>query len=347
MKNLKTIIIILVVAGLGFLAYQLSTKSDGSQLADEALSDFAIKDTASIDKLIITDTEGSEGVTLVRNDGEWTTDGGDCVQQHLVHTLLETIKYIKVKAPVSKGSIETVNKNIAGHHQKMEIYQNGELKKTWYVGDPTQDQYGTFMLLKDAEKGKSPEPFIMHLPNMYGNLSTRFIADSRPYECSEIFAYEPEKIASVDVTIPDSSHLNFKVVAHGDNTFSVFNNGEAVDFDTTRVRNYLVGYRKIHFESHNYSLAGESLDSLKNSTPYYAINVTDMDGETNGIRIFKRRYLYEKLGLDGEPLEFDQDRVWVEMNNGKVVVGQYYVFGKLMRDIRFFTTRNYMPWAVP
>jgi hypothetical protein len=253
-----------------------------------------------------------------------------------------------VKSPVSKGAIENMNKSIAAHHQKMEIYQNGELVKTWYVGDPTQDQYGTFMLLKDAEKGKSPEPFIMHLPNMYGNLSTRFITDPKPFQCTEVFAFEPENIASVNVTIPDSAHFNYRVEANGDNSFSVFNNGKEVEsFDTTFVRAYLVGFRKIHFENHNYTLTEENLDSMKNSVPYYTIDVTLKDGETNGIRIFKRRYLYVKRGLVGQPLEFDQDRVWVELENGTVVVGQYYVFGKLMRDIRFFTGQDYEPWSVP
>ncbi|NOQ72999.1 MAG: hypothetical protein GQ574_13400 [Crocinitomix sp.] len=338
MKNIKTIIIILVLGGLAFTAWKLSDKGISSNLADEGLSDFAIKDTASIDKLVLTDTDGNPGVTVVRTAGGWTTAEGECVQQHLVQTLLETIKYIKVKGPVSKGAIETINKSLAAHNKKMEIYQNGKLTKTWYVGDPTQDQYGTFMLLKDAEKGKSPEPFIMHLPNMYGNLSTRFITSPLPFKCSEVFSYDPLDIASVEVTIPDSSHLNYKVVANSENSFSVFNNAVAVEvFDTSQVRNYLVGFRKVHFENHNYILSEESVDSLKNSTPFYTIKVTSKDGETKGVRIFKRKQQYQKIGLDGEQLEFDQDRVWVALEDGTVVVGQYYVFGKLMRDIRFFS----------
>jgi hypothetical protein len=337
MKNIKTIIIILVLGALAFTAYKLSDKPSGANMAGEALSDFAVKDTASIDKLVLTDTEGNPGVTVIRTDGGWTTEEGECVQQHLVQTLLETIKYIKVKGPVSKGSIETINKSLAAHNKKMEIYQNGKLTKTWYVGDPTQDQYGTFMLLKDEEKGKSPEPFIMHLPNMYGNLSTRFITSPLPFKCSEVFSYDPLEIASVEVTISDSSHLNYKVVANSENSFSLYNNDTPVEvFDTTQVRAYLVGFRKVHFENHNYTLSPESVDSLKKSPPFYAINVISKDGDSNSVKIYKRKQLYQKVGLDGELLEWDQDRVWVETNDGTIVVGQYYVFGKLMRSIRFF-----------
>ncbi|MFT5823936.1 MAG: hypothetical protein ACI8ZM_005202 [Crocinitomix sp.] len=347
MKNIKTIIIILVLGGLAFAAYKLSVKPAGSNLADQALSDFAVKDTASIDKLILTDTDGNPGVTVVRTAGGWTTAEGECVQQHLVQTLLETIKYIKVKGPVSKGSIETINKSLAAHNKKMEIYQNGKLTKTWYVGDPTQDQYGTFMLLKDEEKGKSPEPFIMHLPNMYGNLSTRFITSPLPFKCSKVFSYDPLDIASVEVVIPDSSYLNVEIIANSENSFSLSNNGASLSaFDTTQVRNYLVGFRKVHFENHNYILSGEQVDSLKNSTPFFTIKVNSKDGESNSVRIFKRKQQYKKVGLDGELLEFDQDRIWVELEDGTIVVGQYYVFGKLMRDIRFFAGPNFTDYLL-
>ena len=339
MKNINTIIIIVLVAGLGYLAYFLSNNDgSGAVMASEALSDFAIKDTSKIDKLILTDTEGNPGVTLIRVEGEWQSNEYACIQQHLVTTILETIKYIKVKSPVPEGAIENTNKNIAAHHIKMEIYENGKLSKTWYIGNPTQDQYGTYMLLKDPVKGKSPEPFIMHLPNMYGNLSSRFVTNPREFECTEVFVYDPLNIETVEVTQPDSTHLNFKIKALDENLFEVYNNETKLStFDTAHVRGYLVQYKKIHFEGHNYNLTEEMIDSIKNSTPYYTIAVNTKDGEQNAVRLFRRKYMIDKVGLDGELLEYDQDRLWVQLNDGRLVVGQYYVFGRLMRDIRFFT----------
>ncbi len=342
MKNFKTILIVLIVGGLGFFAYKLATGEKKSQMAAEALSDFAIRDTATIDRLVITDTDGNPGVDLKRVGNEWQTTDGDCIQQHLVGTILETIKYIKVKSPVPKGSIETINKMIAAHNKKMDIYQNGKLVKTWYVGDPTRDQYGTYMLLKDAEKGKSPEPYIMHLPNMNGNLSTRFVTNPQDLECTGVFNYDPATIATVNVTIPDSAHLNYKLVATGDNKFEVYNNETQVtEFDTTQVRRYLVNFRKIHFEHHNYVLSKAEVDSLVQSQPYYTINVALEGGETNNIRLFRRAGGPNRYGLDGELIKYDQDRLWVELQDGEVVSGQYHVFNKLMRDINFFKNVNY------
>lgn len=338
MKNLKTIGIIGLLAGLAFLAWYLNKGQDNSKLADHALSDFAIKDTATIDKLILSDTEGNAGITLVRTKTGWTTEKGDCVQQHLVHTILGTIRHIAVKGPVSKKAIETVNKNLTAHHRKMEIYVKGELTKTWYIGNPTADHYGTYMLLKDPVLGKSPEPFIMYMPNENGSLQSRFITNPLEFECSGIFNYDPLNVKSIDVQIPDSAHLNFKIVAQNENTFSLFNNQTAVSkFDTATVRSYILYYKKVHYESHNSLLNPSQVDSLKSTQPYYTIEVTTKADESKKIKLYRKRFVVARYGYDGELLEYDQDRLWVVLPDGRLVVGQYHTFDKLMRDVRYFT----------
>lgn len=338
MQKVKTIIIVIVVAALAFFAWKLANKDDSNtRLADKALSDFAIDDTASIDKLILTDTEGSPGVTLKREGRAWVSENGECIQQHLVWTILETIKHIKVKSPVGKEAIETINKNLTAHHKKAEIFQNGKLAKVWYIGNPTPDHYGTYMLLKDPELGKSPEPFITYMPTMHGSLRSRFITNPLEFECTGIFNYDLLNIKSVEVVQPDSSQHNFKIVCNDKNNFSLFSNGNEINgFDTTRVRSYLVAYQKIHFEHHNYEYTQHEIDSLREATPYFTIEVEDKGGDKNKVLLYKRKYHFEKMGLDGKPLEWDQDRCWVFLRDGRLTVGQYHVFDKLLRPLNFF-----------
>ena len=339
MRKVKLILIIAGVAILAFMAFTLSNQDDGnSRLSSEALSDFAISDTASIDELILTDTEGNEGVHLRREKGgEWQMDNGACVQQHLVQTMLATIKHIKVKSPVPSGSIENVNKNLTSHHRKVEIYQNGKIAKTWYVGQPTQDQYGTYMLLKDPEKGKSPEPFIMYQPNMFGNLESRFITNPLEFECTGIFTYNPSEIKSIEVQLPDSAQYSFKINVLDKNTFALLNNNKEIsNFDTSRVRDYILGYRKVHYEQHNYLVDSEAADSIKATTPWYIIEVIDNKGQKNRINCYKKHMVYEKYDYDGELIEYDRDRLWVKIADGRLVVGQFYAFDKVLRDLRFF-----------
>mgnify|MGYP007077385744 CR=1 FL=1 len=338
MKRFRGIFLIVIIAALAFIAFRLTTgDTSSSGMSSEALSDFAVDDTAKINKLILTDTEGNKGVTLLRNGSIWTDSEGNCVQQHLVQTILMTIKRIQVKSPVPKNSLETINKNLTTHHRKVEIYQEDQLVKTWYVGQPTPDQYGTYMLLKDPEKGKSPEPFVMYLPNMHGNLETRFITNPLEFECTEVFKYDPLNIKTVEVQLPDSAQYNFKITAINKNEFKLSNNGQNVpDFDTIRVRGYLVGFQKIHFEQHNYLIDKKSSDSLKATTPWYIIEVTDKQGESKKITCFKKKMTYERYDFDGELIEYDRDRLWVVIPDGRLVVGQFYVFDKILKDLRFF-----------
>lgn len=337
MKKFKTIVIFLLAGGLAFFAWYLGGSKGNSQLSDEALSDFAVNDTASIDKLILTDTEGSAGIELIRTAEGWTDKDGDCIQQHLVDLILKTIKHVKVKSLVPKETIETVNKNLTAHHKKMDIYLKGELIKTWYIGSATPDHYGTYMLLKDPEKGKSPEPFIMHMPNEHGSLTSRFITNPLEFECTGVFNYDPLDIKMIDLQIPDSMHLSFKIIANNENNFSLFNNGKPVDeFDTSKVRTYILFYKKAHFESHNTLLSPKQVDSLKAEVPFYTIEVQAKSGTSNKVLFYRKRFLEPRVGYDGEPLIYDQDRVWVVLNDGRLVVGQYHTFNKHMRTIRFF-----------
>ncbi|MBN4082089.1 hypothetical protein JYT21_00135 [bacterium AH-315-B15] len=341
MKHVKTIVVVLVVAGLAWFAWDLSRDKGNSKLADHSLSDFAIKDTASINRLIITDTDGNEGVTLSRNGGQWEMENYDCIQQHLVKIILETIKHVRVKGPVQEAAVETVNKQLTAHHKKIEIYVNGEIAKTWYVGNATADHYGTHMLLKDPELGKSPEPFIMHMPNMHGSLNSRFIVDPREFECTGIFNYDPLEIASVSVRQPDSAKHNFKIIASGKNSFALFNNDRVIEkFDTMAIRGYLLYFQKVHFERHNYEYGKKEIDSLIRTTPYFTIEVKTKMGVSKKIRIHKRRYNYYKEDLDGNKLEFDQDRVWVFLPDNTLVIGQYHTFGKLLRNLDWFIPKS-------
>lgn len=339
MNRIRLVVVLLAVALLSIWAYQLrAKKGNRARLSEQALFNFAISDTALIDQIVLTDTEGSAGVQLIRGeDNRWSGANGECLQQHLVHTILTTIKRVKVKAPVPRSALATVTKNLAAHHRKVAIYASGKLAKIWYVGKPTPDQYGTYMLLKDPVKGKSPEPFIMYLPDMYGNLESRFATDPLEWVCTGVFNYAPQQIQSVMVTIPDSSAYNFKLEAVGNNLFSLYNNARAVEqFDTVKARNYLLGFRRIHFESHNSILDKRGVDSLKQTTPWYLIEVTDRSGAVNQVKCYKKKMRYQKYDYDGNLIEIDRDRLWVVTQEGELVVGQYYVFDKLLKDVRFF-----------
>ncbi|MGV6860164.1 MAG: hypothetical protein ACWA41_00240 [Putridiphycobacter sp.] len=338
MKNLKTILIIGVVAVLSYLVYTTVTDKKTS-LSDKALSNFAVEDTSTVDKIHLSDTYGSD-IVFVKNEQTWTMESGECVQQHLIIGFLETFKYISVKSPVGENAVDNINKSILVKHRKVEIFQNGELVKTWFIGNATADHYGTYMLLSDPEHGKSPEPFVMHLPNMFGSIGDRFSTDPKEYLCSQIFAYDPTQIKSVEIEIPEQMDKSFKIVQN-ENDFEIFNQGQTIDgFDTLKVRNYLLGFKKVHFTNYNRTLSQEGVDSLRNSPPTHILTVTDLNGETNRIKAYRKGLETKKYDFEGKLMVFDRDNLWVFTNEDKLTRCQYFVFDKLLKDVDYFRLEN-------
>ena len=64
----------------------------------EELSDFAVEDTASIQKVFFADKHGNS-VTVSRNSGKWLVDNKFEVRPEAIEYLLKTIKDIEVKHP--------------------------------------------------------------------------------------------------------------------------------------------------------------------------------------------------------------------------------------------------------
>lgn len=336
-KNLVIFLIVLVAAGLTYWALNIE-KSKNSTLAEEGLTDFAIKDTGRIDKIVLTSTLGQE-MTVIRESGtNWVDKKGDCVQDELINNLLETIYRIKVKSHVPKGQAETVLNNLNQSHVKCEIYMNGILEKTYFVGTPTKDHYGTYMLLESPEEGRSPKPMITYIPGFRGTVQPRFSADWKQWACSGIFKYDPANVKKIKFENFEHPERNFVIESDGKDEFKVSHKGKYYEiFDTARVRDYILKFKKIHFNQYNYTLNEEEIDSIRNSNPYVRIQVEGHDGKNVGVICYKMKAAQGDVDLSGNPLEWDQNVMWAFLDNGDLVKVQYFVFDKIIKPLQYFT----------
>jgi len=150
----NTILLTLVVIALGVLAVVLVSKNGSGTLKPE-LKDFAVQDTASIDKIFMV-KKSNDQVMLTKEDGSWIVNDTYPVREEAISLLLKTIQRVRVKAPVSKSAQDYVLKMMATRNTKVEIYSKEKLIKTYYVGGPTQDQVGTFMMLEGSSVPSAP-----------------------------------------------------------------------------------------------------------------------------------------------------------------------------------------------
>lgn len=335
-KNLKLIVLLVALIALSMLSYFLM-KDDSTVLSNKALSDFSVEDTASVDRLELSNT-ADQNITLVRNNNTWVEENGMSIDQQMVHTILKTIKRIQVKSPVPEPSQETVIDQIIGSHVKMNIYQKGELLKTYYIGHPTKDHYGTYMLLETPSEGRSPEPFIMYLPGHPGHLTTRFVANPDAWKFSGILNLNPLSIEEVQFENYLEPQKSFTIQALAKNEFKLLDQFEknTFSFDTVRVRDYLTRYRKVHYDFVENNLTKEMQDSILSSKPFARLKVVSKNGDSKSVECFRRPPRKEEYDLDGNQVPFDRDLFIGYVDQKELVVCQYYVFDKLFMDYAAF-----------
>jgi hypothetical protein len=344
MKRLLFLVIALIlVAVLGYVAYDLST-SAGKSDQQVASLDFEIKDTAMINRIIITEPNGLE-IELIRSGKKWTDKSGGCIQQVPVANILEAALNVRFKGYVPDNSVKPVLNRLTTLSTKVQFFKNGEWTKTWYIGSSTQDHYGTYMLLESEENGKSDLPIIAEIKGMQGMIGPRFFADKGRWMCTEIFAYQTHEIASVDVRYTAEPQENFTVKRQGKN-FSVTSNGKAFpSVDTSMIYRYLQNYKMIHFESPNYDLSAKQVDSVKRSKPFCVLTLKSAKGTKSVLKLYRKQSSLGGTRVDdtGKEAEYDINHLWCVLPNNELVQCQYYVFNPLIMGRVYFNYAQEKP----
>ncbi len=331
-KLIVLIAFLILVITLGFYAKSLVENQGKS---DTELIEFAVKDTSSVDKIIISDAY-SNTIELVRSEKKWTDASGECVTQENVHFILDALKNIEFKAYLAKEAQANFNKKLVTQHTKVEIFQNGEWVKTWYIGPPSQDHYGQIMLLDSKEAGKSDIPVMMSIRGVKGIIEPRFFADKRSWKCTNIFAVPLDKISKVDVKIMTDPRLSFSVTKVG-SILSVFQAGKKLEnADNSMTFRYLQNYKKIHYDLANFELSKRQVDSVKHTKPFSTISLYETTGKKTHLRLFTLKSNETSKNEYGEVLNIDLNKFWCELPNGELVKCQYFVFDPLLKGHLYF-----------
>ncbi|MGB3947963.1 MAG: DUF4340 domain-containing protein [Bacteroidia bacterium] len=336
-KNKSLFILFILLASVA--AWFIITKSKGT--IKPTLRDFAVQDTASINKIFLADKNGNT-IMLERNErGVWRLNEKFNARPDAIKTLLTTIKKIDVKEPVGKNAQDNVIKNLASKAVRCEIYQNNELTKAYYVGAETADQTGTYMILIDLETmAPSAKAFVTYIPGFEGYLTTRYFTDERNWRDRTVFSYLPSEIKSVKMESPEHPEQSYEVLALGGNSFQVkmlANNKPVNEIDTLAIKQYLSYFKQLNFESFEVELKQNQIDSILKTKPINILTVTDASGKVNKASFYTRPNLKKILDGNEKPLPFDPVRMDAQINDGKdFVMLQYFIFGKVLPPIDYF-----------
>ncbi|MBX7093426.1 MAG: hypothetical protein K1X56_01810 [Flavobacteriales bacterium] len=341
-NQIRLILSLTVFIGLLVVVIIMMRNKSNSTFKKE-LSNFAIEDTASISKFVITNQD-KKSVTLTRKSPDhWELDGKYRARIESVYLILEVCKKIEVKSPVPESARKNVLRNMAVEYFKAEFYgANDQLIKTWYVGYPTKDHDASYMILETPEEGKSDLPYITYIPGFHGQLTSRFYIDPLAWRFTGVFNYDPAEIASVSMTNNDSIHESFEVKVTGENEFQLidFMNRKVPVFDTAAVRQFVVNFKKIHFETFNKGILSPlQEDSLRHAKPYYIVQVKTKKGESKKLNIYHKK-VPPKNSVGNEntgEYPWDPERAFALLPDGQIVVIQFFVFDKILWPIYAFT----------
>lgn len=327
-KIVVGVVFLLVLASIALWVQQRETTST---MAFE-ISDFAYEDTASVDRIVLTDENG-ERIVLTREESIWMLNDEFQARPDAVRNLLTTIKKVSIRAPISQQEMNSVLKNIIAGHTLVEVHVGNELVKHFYVGGPDREHTGTYMLMKGSQR-----PFLTHIEGFHGFLTPRFFMNPLEWRHRGIFELSPDKIQRIALNYPAFPGRSFLIERDAAGDFGVFygdDNTPASSIDSLMLSAYVRNYEMIHYESHEETKTESFLDSVKVSDPIFNISVTTTDGATKEVVGF-RKPLKEGYDPEGNEIDYDLDRLYIWVDSGEIFIGQYAIFDKLTKGISFF-----------
>lgn len=327
MKNKKIQITILLILTL-VSGYFIFNNQKGS--IKKELRDFAIEDTATVDKLFLVDKQNNS-ILLERKQDYWTVNGNYEARQDLINIVLKTLHRLRVKEPVAKSAHDNIVKSLAVKSTKVEVYQNGKQAKTMYIGGPTMDSYGTYMILENSSR-----PFIMEIPGFRGYLSTRFTTLEIEWRAQSVFHIPLNNIKKVTFNNLLEPKESFSVT-HANNEYGLYNSkNEAItDFNTIEVKKFLMEFRKKNFNKYIEDVPQEWQDSIKQSQPMFIISVEKADGNKQWVKAFNKPG-WGKVDFFGDDLPVDPDNFFLLNDNNDFVYAQYFSFNPIFKKLSDF-----------
>ncbi len=328
---MRNLVIILFLASLVFACRQGSKST-----IKGTFSDFAVEDTASIDKIFLAD-KSNRTVLLERRPSDWMVNGKYTVRYDLINELLNTIKKVSVMQFVPKTAVENILKELSVNSTKVEIYQKGKLTITYFVGHATQNSLGTYMLIQGSDT-----PFICYVPGFRGYLSPYYMPIENEWISRQIFNHRPSQISSVSLDFERFPEASWKIENVDNKNFKLFNtknNQFEASFDTNRVIDVISSFGYRGFEG----FLASNKDRLDTClTPKYYLGklaLIDKNNQEFSLKIYQIP-LEEPVEDDFGKLTYvDPERFYGVVNNFNTLC-QYYTFDPILVPIDYFLHRK-------
>ncbi|HSG68321.1 MAG TPA: DUF4340 domain-containing protein [Bacteroidales bacterium] len=322
---------------------------------DQKESGFAVEDTSTVTKIFMVDKNNLSVKLEKRDDGRWIINDKFLGHQFNMAMLLGTMKDLTVRYPVPLAARDNVLIRLASIARKVEIYQMKyrinlfdrirlfpveKLTRTYYVGDATQDNLGTYMLMEGAD-----QPYVVFLPTLRGFIYTRFSTNEDDWRDHTVFKTPLQDIDWIKLEFMEDPEESFIVETddNGSISMTTLYDQQPKVYDTLRMLQFITAFKDVRFESVlNNKLEKEFIDSVAAQPMAHIITLKEKDGDEFVVRTFRKggfSQFYEEDGATIAP--FDLDRLYAYINDDRdFVLLQYFVFDKVLRTASYLQNKE-------
>lgn len=318
---------------LGLALFGIGCGGKGDSMSSDYTA-FKIEDTASISRIKISNKNGSE-VGLLRISDGWEIDGLDVLaRKDLIEVTLSTLRRMEVKEFIPKNGQQEIFKRLSVYGSKVEVFgKEGEPVRTFFVGGPTQNHLGTYMMLEGSDV-----PVVVYVPGFRGYLTNHFNSNVLEWKSKQIFAHHIRDIKSVEVIHHQNPEASFRIDVISPSKFSLvqLQSGlKPVRADTSMMKVFLQNFKVLGFENW-VDVNSVRLDSVQRKYSLYTVTVTTQSKTVNSVKLCAIPLPKGTLNMLGEPIQVDVDRMYGILKNGEVTLCQYFTFDPVTIPLDYF-----------
>jgi len=278
---------------------------------------FSVSEEDVIDKIIMSDKKGNK-IELKKKDSIWIINNKHKVWDRQIEYTLGVMKDIRVKSSVSEQKMEFVIRNISTSGVKIEIFEQDDKIRSYYIGGNTSDHQGTYMIME-----QSNEAYIMHIPDRHpGILNPKYgiegiYINENIWRKPIVIDFSENNIQEIIVKDLDKPKQSFKIDLEN---ISLYNHEEQkIPFDKSNLSYWNISLKNLQCGAYKPHLKKEDFNLVKKI-------FIKTNNRTDSL------FIYDKTISQSTQKEYNPsvEYKYASWNNSELVIIQNNIFNKVL-----------------
>lgn len=260
----KALLLTFLFAALGAGAWFSFRKANRKSTLEKLDLNFSVTDTASVDRILIEPVEGQKADLRRGKSGHWMINGKYKAAPVLMDVLLTTIRNVEMLRPLSQNEAVTARESFDKRGRKVSVFVNGELYKTYFLGDDATGNKGTYLQMEGGD------PYVAYLRGFNGFLSPRYDVTENEWRDRLLFSCQPFQIKSLKLLYSRMPAENVELTLSSEG----LQLAGATYFDTSAAFQVISSFRRVFAERYLDRFPARQKDSLLKAGSEYTIELT-------------------------------------------------------------------------